>query len=371
MRILFVDALTNHGGQEKYIVNLLVDLSRMFQYDTFLFTSQSHTYKKVLSENVDKAHLIKVKNFSIYNILSYISLSSTIKRIDPEFVVYNGERSIFYAKVLLHLFRLKVKFIAIHHLLIQDSTFNLNLFKKYTYGFFSRNFNSKFFKVIFINEVMKKKLQKYNIPDDIIEFRNNGTSYTQPSSSKDFLLSKHSIPTTKKIFGYIGQFNKQKNLDILFSACVYYKNNDDIFFLLIGEGEQKSNFKQKVLENNLNNVSILDFKDDIHNYFQIFDCLIFPSFYEGLPLTLLETISHKVPTITSNIDGHRVVITGSSSTICINPYQLESVIYAIQFFLENYNTVKQYTENAYQRYLDHFNWVDVLKFYDNIFRNKC
>ena len=370
MKILFVDALTNHGGQEKYIINLLIDLSRCFQYDTYLITSKSHTYIQLLSENIDKSHLVIVKNFKISNFTSYFSLSSCIKKIDPKFVIFNGERSISYAKVLLYLFRIKVNCIAIHHLLIQDSTLNLNLFRRYIYGLFARNFNSKFFKVIFINEVMKKKLQKYNIPDDIIEFRNNGTTFTAPSVSKNFLISKHSIPLSKKIFGYIGQFNKQKNLDILFSACDFYKNDDNIFFLLIGEGEDKPIFKQKVLEKNLNNVLILDFKDDIQNYFQLFDCLIFPSIYEGLPLTLLEAISHKVPTITSNIDGHRVVITGSSSTICINPYQLESVVHAIHFFLNNDISVQQYTKNAYQRYLDHFNWVDVLKFYDNILREK-
>jgi len=370
MKIVFVDALTNHGGQEKYIINLLLDLSTKFQYDSYLITSHYHTYKSLLSENIDRPHLLKLKNFSTVNILTYISLLFAIRKIDPKFVIFNGEKSIFFAKVLLFLFRVKVKFIAIHHLLIQDSTLNVCLFKKYIYGHLARNFHSKFFKVIFINEYMKYNLQRYEIPEHIIEFKNNGTNLIVPTVSRDILLHKHSIPKEKNIIGYIGQFNKQKNLDLIFSACEIFESDSNIIFLFIGTGEEKNNFKQKVLKNDLKNVLILDFQEDIHNYFQIFDCLIFPSFYEGLPLTLLEAISHKVPTITSNIDGHRGVLTDLSSTISFSPNEPDSLVQGIQFFLDNKSTVEQYVENAYKRYLDNFNWMDVLSFYDNLLANK-
>lgn len=370
MKVVFVDALTNHGGQEKYIINLLSDLSYKFDKNSYLITSNDHTYKDLVNKNLDASRLIKINKFSVFNFRIYFLFFIALKKINPDFIITNGEKSIFIGKVLLHIFRVKYKFIAVHHLLIQDSTRNIFLFKRLFYLFIARNFNSKFFKIVFINDCMKKHLLCYNIPKSLIEFKNNGTNLLLPTISRQLILSKHNIPSQKKIFGYIGQFNKQKNLELIFYALNFYKYNSNIFFVLIGAGEEKLLFKQKVLDQSLKNVLIIDFQEDIHNYFQIFDCLIFPSHYEGLPLTLLEAISHKVPTITSDIDGHRVVLSDSLSTISINPNKLDSVVEAIQVLLNNESVVDQYVKNAYNRYLEHFNWIDVLNFYDNLLSNK-
>lgn len=366
MKVVFVDALTNHGGQEKYIINLLSDLSHKFDKDSYLFTSLDHTYKDLVNKNLDTSRLIKFNNFSVFNFRIYFLIFIALKKVNPDFIITNGEKSIFIGKVLLHIFRVKYKFIAVHHLLIQDSTRNIFLFKRLFYLFIARNYNSKFFKIVFINDCMKKHLIRYNIPKSLIEFKNNGTNLQLPTIPRQFIFSKHRIPSQKKIFGYIGQFNKQKNLELILYALNFFKDNDNIFFVLIGAGEDKLLFKQKVLEVSLKNVLIMDFQEDIHNYFQIFDCLIFPSYYEGLPLTLLEAISHKVPTITSDIDGHRVVLADSLSTISINPNKLDSVVESMNFFLNNQNVVDRCVINAYNRYLEHFNWIDVLNFYDNL-----
>lgn len=109
----------------------------------------------------------------------------------------------------------------------------------------------------------------------------------------------------KFIIGHVGRFNKQKNhmflLDIFNEI---YKIDSSSVLLLAGMGEEENKIKEKVKLLKLNDsVKFLGVRNDIENLMQIFDVFLFPSLYEGLPVTMVEAqanglkcfISNKVP----------------------------------------------------------------------------
>lgn len=119
----------------------------------------------------------------------------------------------------------------------------------------------------------------------------------------------------KYIIGHVGRFNDQKNhrfiIDILKELVSMNKN---VHLLLVGDGYLRQEIEKKV--NNLKLNAYVTFYgkcDCVSNVMQAFDIFLFPSLYEGLPVTMVEAqssglkcfISDKVPKeciISDNVD---------------------------------------------------------------------
>ena len=93
----------------------------------------------------------------------------------------------------------------------------------------------------------------------------------------------------KFVVGHVGRFNVQKNHIFLLEIFnELYKIDDSSVLLLAGMGEEEDKIKQKVKELNLDNVvRFLGVRNDVDNLMQVFDIFLFPSLYEGLPVTLI------------------------------------------------------------------------------------
>lgn len=67
------------------------------------------------------------------------------------------------------------------------------------------------------------------------------------------------------------------------------KLNSSYKLFLIGNGELEKEIINRIRELNLeNNVILLGVRKDVNELLQAFDLFVFPSLYEGLPVTLVE-----------------------------------------------------------------------------------
>ncbi|MFJ5621687.1 glycosyltransferase family 1 protein [Peribacillus loiseleuriae] len=92
------------------------------------------------------------------------------------------------------------------------------------------------------------------------------------------------------VVGHVGRFQQMKNHNFLVTVFAeYHKENPNSILILVGDGDLRKTVEQKVRELNLNKVvHFLGIRDDIHELMQAFDVFLFPSLYEGLPVTLIE-----------------------------------------------------------------------------------
>lgn len=90
--------------------------------------------------------------------------------------------------------------------------------------------------------------------------------------------------------GHIGRLTNQKNHKFLieiFNELLKLNLNYKLF--LIGNGELEKNIRKQVKDLNLENrVILLGVRKNVNELLQAFDLFIFPSLYEGLPVTLVE-----------------------------------------------------------------------------------
>lgn len=126
-------------------------------------------------------------------------------------------------------------------------------------------------------------------------------SYAYDQKKADSIKTKLGVEN-KLVLGHVGRFRTQKNhlfLIDIFSA-VHQRNNQSVL-LLIGEGETQEETKHRVEEYGLTeNVIFVGARSDVSLLMQAMDIFVFPSLFEGLPLTMIEAQSSSLPCVISD-----------------------------------------------------------------------
>lgn len=137
--------------------------------------------------------------------------------------------------------------------------------------------------------------------------------------SKEFLFNGDTRIKKRKelninnrfVVGHVGRFDSPKNHDLLIDIfkVVHDKNNNSLL-LLVGDGELRNQIEKKVDGLGLNDsVIFTGVRSDISDLMQVMDVLVFPSLYEGLPVTLIEAQASGLPCIISDNISEEVKIT--------------------------------------------------------------
>ena len=106
----------------------------------------------------------------------------------------------------------------------------------------------------------------------------------------------------KFVVGHVGRFSIPKNHKFLIDIFrQIYTQNPNAVLLLVGEGVLMDEIKQKVKEYQLEqSVKFLGLRDDVERIMQAMDVFVFPSLYEGLPVTLVEAQAVGIPCVVSS-----------------------------------------------------------------------
>ncbi|MFD2725960.1 glycosyltransferase family 1 protein [Hyunsoonleella rubra] len=115
----------------------------------------------------------------------------------------------------------------------------------------------------------------------------------------------------KKIIGHVGRFNEQKNHFFLIKVFnEVLKKDKDCVLMLIGDGNLKSAIEKEAEKLGISeSILFLGVKKNIPELLQAFDLFLFPSLYEGLPVTLVEAQASGLNIVTSDTVTPEVNIT--------------------------------------------------------------
>ena len=113
------------------------------------------------------------------------------------------------------------------------------------------------------------------------------------------------------VLGHVGRFNYQKNheylIDIFYSFLKLYPTAK---LMMIGEGELRQKIQNKVDKLGISrNVIFTGLKRNVNELLQGIDCFVFPSHYEGLPVTVIEAQASGMPCVVSDRITREVSIT--------------------------------------------------------------
>lgn len=120
--------------------------------------------------------------------------------------------------------------------------------------------------------------------------------------------------SSELVIGHVGRFHFQKNHQFIlkiFEEIVKRDNNTKL--LLVGNGELKKQFCEKAKEKGIyQHIIILENRTDVNELLQAMDVFLFPSLFEGLPISLIEAQAASLPCVISDTISEEVLITNEN-----------------------------------------------------------
>jgi glycosyltransferase involved in cell wall biosynthesis len=186
---------------------------------------------------------------------------------------------------------------------------------------------SKF--VIFLNPEDRKELNGVVPERKVVEIPGEGvnTEYFSPSQCKE-------TEKDKFIFLFVGRFLRDKGILELVSAgeLLYQKRKDFEIWLLGGldKGNPESISKDELEKiEKLPFIQVLPFARDVRPFLCNCDCVVLPSYREGLPRSLLEAMAMEKPIITTDAPGCREACLNGVNGFLVKPKDVESLYRAM------------------------------------------
>lgn len=149
-------------------------------------------------------------------------------------------------------------------------------------------------------------------------------------------------PKNDKVhFLYLGRIMREKGMDELFSAVkVLYMKRKDFVLDIVGFFEDNYNEQiESLVEDGI--VVFHGFQANPLPYYISADCVVLPSYHEGMSNVLLEAAATGRPIITSDIPGCREAVEDNVSGILVKVKDVDSLCRGMEEFLN-----KSYTEKV-------------------------
>ena len=104
------------------------------------------------------------------------------------------------------------------------------------------------------------------------------------------------------IVGHVGRFNQPKNHPFLLAIfAALLKKESNAILLLVGGGEDVPRMQAKARELGIaDHVRFMGVRSDVADLMQAMDVFVFPSLYEGLPVTMVEAQTAGLPCLISD-----------------------------------------------------------------------
>lgn len=164
--------------------------------------------------------------------------------------------------------------------------------------------------IITINQEDYKRAQKFKanevvyVPGVGIDTKKfNGLNVHRNEKRKEL-----DLPDDAFVVLSVGELNKNKNHEIIIKAIAKL-NNPNVHYVICGQGILEGYLKNLINKLGLEKqIKLLGFRIDIAEISKVSDVFAFPSFREGLSLSLMEAMAVGLPVVCSNIRGNSDLI---------------------------------------------------------------
>lgn len=236
---------------------------------------------------------IKRKPDLFFDAITFFRIFFFIKKFRPDKIVYSTPKISFIVALVNKFFQYDS--IYIHRGAVYQNFTGIKFcFYKKIDRFILKNSN----KTIFISRSLFNYVSSLN-PDLSLEY-NRRYSSGQGVDLKKFTPK---IRTEKKelTFGYLGRFDPEKGMSLLFQIIHKYSHDANVKFILKGFEDGYALPKNwKLIYPNL---KIIGWDDKVNDFFHSIDVNLFPSKREGFGNICIEAAAANIPTIGYKIPG--------------------------------------------------------------------
>lgn len=253
----------------------------------------------------------------------------------------------------------------------------LNIVEKLTYACATKVYpNSIGLKGIIIKNKFttskKLKVIGYGSSNGIKTSHFNPLLFTQKDNT--ILREELGIKKLDFVFIFLGRIVRDKGINELIEAFVKLaKKHDNIKLLLVGYYNKNtallSSETEKAVETH-KHIVFLEWKEDVRPYLSIANALVFPSYREGFPNTVLQASAMKLPCIVTDINGCNEIITHKFNGSIIPVKNANALHNSMEKLLLNTDYRQALIKNSRQSICNNFEqrfvWKSILAEYNTL-----
>lgn len=301
----------------------------------------------------------------LYFIFAIIRLPFMLlfRKIDIVHMHISENGSVWRAILLHKICKLFNKPVIVHHHAAEFDDFYFACNKK------KRKKIDKFLESVNTNVVLSKRLIpmiKDKAPNSkVIAIRNSVYTY------KNNMYSNRG-----KTILFLGRLGRRKGTYDLIDVIKDLDNviDKDVCFALCGDGEiteVKNIITALDISHRISHIGWID-KEDKKRILEDTLINVLPSYNEGLPMTILETMALGIPNISTNIASIPDVIDNATTGFLINPGDKNALKEKILFLINDANARLEISNNSFKFINDNFsfgaNFKELIKLYKEVLR---
>lgn len=233
-------------------------------------------------------------------------------------------------------------------------------------SFLAKSIFSRAFGIVAVSNEIEQKIKKD------FGYRNVETIYNPLNLKEINQLSKDYINLQFDFVLGVGRmvFDNNKQFDLMIEA---YSRSElpkkNIKLVLLGDGEQRKDLENLVLNKNLKDkVIFLGFQKNPFSYFKNARFTLLTSKYEGLPNTISESLACETPVIAFDcLSGPKELILDRNNGLLIENQNLDKFVFGINEFINDEN-LYSFCKNNAQKSVEKFEiekignqWLNYLK----------
>lgn len=155
------------------------------------------------------------------------------------------------------------------------------------------------------------------------------------------------IPKDAILLLSVGELNENKNHETVIRAIA----DMDVYYIIAGSGQLKDHLQSIIDKFGMTNrVKLLGFRSDVRELCAIADIFVFPSFREGLSVSVMEAMASGLPVVCSRIRGNIDLVDENGGAL-FDPYSIEICKSAIaKVSKENRIKMKFYNKEKIQKF---------------------
>ena len=201
-----------------------------------------------------------------------------------------------------------------------------------------------------------------------VKFIHNGVDlhvYKYDEDNRRKIRREFSIADEQLVIGHIGRFNQQKNHKFLIEVFAeVLKQEPNALLMLVGDGEKKSEVKEQINALGIEeSVIFTGIRSDVPSLLSAMDVFVFPSFYEGMPNTVIEAQATGLPCVIADTITEEAEVTDCVHFKSLNQSAEEWVEKILES--DNNNTVDRYLYSKVMKNRG-YDINDVVKMFEKI-----
>lgn len=309
LRILQVIGAMDRGGAETMIMNLYRNIDReKIQFDFLLSSSRRGQYEDEIEALGGRIY--HIKHFTGLNPLSYYHSCKKFFSEHKEYRVVHGHigsSASLYLKAakeagcytIAHSHNGKPK-LSLHSIVYSLYSYPTRYIADQLFGCSTEAGIARFGE----RAVNSSKYRNFNNGISLNQFYFSDT--TRKEVRKELGIANDIV-----VVGTVGRIAEQKNpLKILDIFNTLIETYQDVECIWVGTGPMEDEIKEKLSQHsNSGKIHLLGVRSDVPRILQAFDAFVFPSLWEGLPVTIIEAQAAGLPIILSDKISKEVEIT--------------------------------------------------------------